>query len=67
MELTLKPPSLAIVDDDSAFATYMRTFLSRKGYDTRAYSRGEEVLAAVKQGDPPDIVLRRYDARDGRP
>src|SRR5881394_3738883 len=48
---------VAIVDDDSAFANYLRTFLSLRGYDTRSYSRGDEMIAAVKQGDPPDIVL----------
>jgi two-component system, NtrC family, response regulator AtoC len=53
----LKKPYVAIVDDDSAFANYLRTFLSLRGYDTRSYSRGDEMLAAVKQGDPPDIVL----------
>jgi DNA-binding NtrC family response regulator len=53
----LKKPYVAIVDDDSAFASYLRTFLSLRGYDTRAYSRGDELLAAVKQGDAPDIVL----------
>jgi two-component system response regulator AtoC len=53
----LKKPFVAIVDDDSAFANYLRTFLSLRGYDTRSYSRGDEMLASVKQGDPPDIVL----------
>jgi two-component system response regulator AtoC len=53
----LKKPYVAIVDDDSAFANYLRTFLSLRGYDTRSYSRGDEMLASVKQGDPPDIVL----------
>jgi two-component system response regulator AtoC len=48
---------VAIVDDDSAFANYLRTFLSLRGYDTKAYSRGDEMLASVKAGDPPDIVL----------
>jgi DNA-binding NtrC family response regulator len=45
------------VDDDSAFAGYLRTFLSLRGYDTRAFSRGDELLAAIKESDPPDIVL----------
>jgi two-component system response regulator AtoC len=53
----LKKPFVAIVDDDSAFANYLRTFLSLRGYETRSYSRGDEMLASVKQGDPPDIVL----------
>ena len=53
-----KPSYVAIVvDDDSAFASYLRTFLSMRGYETRAYSRGDEMLAALKQGDPPDVVL----------
>ena len=53
----MKKPYVAIVDDDSAFANYLRTFLSLRGYETRSYSRGDEMLASVKQGDPPDIVL----------
>jgi DNA-binding NtrC family response regulator len=53
----LKKPYVAIVDDDSAFANYLRTFLSLRGYETRSYSRGDEMIASVKQGDPPDIVL----------
>jgi DNA-binding NtrC family response regulator len=53
----LKKPFVSIVDDDSGFANYLRTFLSLRGYDTRAYSRGDEMVAAVKQGDPPDVVL----------
>src|SRR5499426_1399051 len=53
----MRKPFIAIVDDDSAFANYLRTFLSLRGYDTRSYSRGDELIAAVKQGDPPDIVL----------
>ncbi len=53
----MKKPYVAIVDDDSAFANYLRTFLSLRGYETRSYTRGDEMLAAVKQGDPPDVVL----------
>jgi two-component system, NtrC family, response regulator AtoC len=53
----LKKPFIAVVDDDSAFANYLKTFLSLRGYDTRSYSRGDEMIAAVKQGDPPDVVL----------
>ena len=53
----MKKPYVTVVDDDSAFANYLRTFLSLRGYETRSYSRGDEMLAAVRQGDPPDIVL----------
>jgi DNA-binding NtrC family response regulator len=53
----LKKPYVAIVDDDSAFANYLRTFLSLRGYETRSYSRGDEMVASVKAGDPPDVIL----------
>ena len=46
-------PSIAVVDDDSGFAGYLRTFLALRGYDVRAYSRGDEIIAAIKQGEPP--------------
>ena len=50
-------PSIAVVDDDSGFAGYLRTFLALRGYEARAYSRGDEIVAAIRQGEPPDIVL----------
>ncbi|MGH9257388.1 MAG: sigma-54-dependent transcriptional regulator [Vicinamibacterales bacterium] len=50
-------PSIAVVDDDSGFAAYLRTFLALRGYEARAYTRGDEIIAALKQGEPPDIVL----------
>src|SRR5687767_4285189 len=50
-------PSIAVVDDDSGFAGYLRTFLALRGYEARSYTRGDEILAAIKQGEPPDIVL----------
>jgi two-component system response regulator AtoC len=53
----LKKPFISIVDDDSGFANYLRTFLSLRGYETRSYSRGDEIIASIKQGDPPDVVL----------
>jgi two-component system response regulator AtoC len=53
----LKKPFISIVDDDSGFAHYLRTFLSLRGYETRSYSRGDEIVASIKQGDPPDVVL----------
>jgi two-component system response regulator AtoC len=53
----MKKPYVAIVDDDSAFAAYLRTFLSLRGYEARCYSRGDEMLASMKQSEPPDVVL----------
>ena len=37
--------------------SYLRTFLSLRGYDARCYSRGDELLAAMKQSELPDAVL----------
>jgi two-component system response regulator AtoC len=53
----LRKPYIAIVDDEPAFANYLRTFLSARGYDTRSYSRGDELLATMQQGEPPDVAL----------
>src|ERR687898_121314 len=53
----MKKPYVAIVDDDSAFAAYLRTFLSLRGYEARCYTRGDELLASMKQTEPPDVVL----------
>ncbi len=52
-----RPATIAVVDDDSGFAGYLRTFLALRGYEARSYSRGDEIVAAIRQGDPPDIVL----------
>jgi two-component system, NtrC family, response regulator AtoC len=53
----MKKPYVAIVDDDSAFAAYLRTFLSLRGYEARCYTRGDELLASMKQSEAPDVVL----------
>src|SRR6187401_2451111 len=50
-------PLIAVVDDDSGFAGYLRTFLGIRGYEARSYTRGDEIVAAIRQGEPPDIVL----------
>ena len=52
-----KKPYVAIVDDDSSFAAYLRTFLSLRGYEARCYTRGDELLASMKQTEAPDVVL----------
>ena len=52
-----RPVMIAVVDDDSGFAGYLRTFLALRGYEARSYARGDEIIAAIRQGEPPDIVL----------
>ncbi len=51
------PRFLAVVDDDERFSAYLRTFLEVRGYATRCYTRGEQLLAAVRSGDAPSLVL----------
>jgi two-component system response regulator AtoC len=53
----MKKPYVAIVDDDSGFAAYLRTFLSLRGYEARCYTRGDELLASMKQSEAPDAIL----------
>jgi DNA-binding response OmpR family regulator len=53
----MKKPYVAIVDDDAGFAQYLRTFLSLRGYEARCYTRGDELLASMKQAEAPDVVL----------
>src|SRR5258706_8999530 len=53
----MKRPYVAIVDDDASFAQYLKTFLSLRGYEARCYTRGDELLAAMKQAEAPDVVL----------
>src|SRR6188474_749498 len=53
----MKKPYVAIVDDDAGFAQYLRTFLSLRGYEARCYTRGDELLATMKQSEAPDVIL----------
>ena len=53
----MKKHLVAIVDDDSAFGAYLKTFLSLRGYEARTYGRGDEFLASVRNAEHPDVVL----------
>jgi DNA-binding NtrC family response regulator len=53
----MKPPLIAIADDDAGFATYLKTFLDGRGYQSRVYSHGEDLLSAARVGELPDVVL----------
>jgi DNA-binding NtrC family response regulator len=55
--MTMKHPLVAIADDDLSFANYLKTFLASRGYESRIYGHGEELLAAARHGDVPDVVL----------
>jgi len=53
----MRKPCVAVVDDDSDFASYLKAFLLVRGYEARCYTRGAEMLASLKQTEPPDVVL----------
>ncbi|MGC4082404.1 MAG: sigma-54 dependent transcriptional regulator [Vicinamibacterales bacterium] len=53
----MSQPVIAIADDDLSFATYLETFLATRGYETRVYRRGDELLAAARAGDVPAVVV----------
>ena len=48
---------VAVVDDDSVYAKFLRVFLSVRGYDSAAYSRGDALLEAIRKGAAPDVIL----------
>src|SRR5260221_706941 len=52
-----RPPMVAIADDDLEFANYLKTFLEGRGYQTRIYAHGEDLVGAAQRGDLPDVVL----------
>jgi two-component system, NtrC family, response regulator AtoC len=49
--------TLAIVDDDQPFAEYLQTLLRSRGYETATYDSGDALLAALREGDLPDVIL----------
>src|ERR1700676_5777602 len=53
----MKPPFIAIADDDLAFANYLKTLLDGRGYQSRIYNHGEDLLAAAHLGELPHVVL----------
>jgi DNA-binding NtrC family response regulator len=53
----VKAPLIAIADDDTAFANYLKTFLDARGYLARTYGHGEDLIAAARLGELPDVVL----------
>ena len=50
-------PLVAVVDDDDVYASYLCAFLSVRGYDSCTYARGDALLAALREGATPDVVL----------
>lgn len=53
----MKPPSLLLVDDDSAFRQVMAGELSRLGYEVSTASTGEEAIERVEVLEPEVVLL----------
>ena len=49
--------TLAIVDDDHSFAEYLQTMLRSRGYETLVYQSGDALLAGLREGALPDVIL----------
>jgi two-component system response regulator AtoC len=49
--------TLAIVDDDKPFAEYLQTLLRSRGYNTACFDSGDALLAALREGALPDVIL----------
>ena len=49
--------TLAIVDDDIPFGEYLQTLLGSRGYDAATYQSGDALLAALRDGALPDVIL----------
>ncbi|MGD0975890.1 MAG: sigma-54 dependent transcriptional regulator, partial [Candidatus Korobacteraceae bacterium] len=53
----MKPPSLLLVDDDTAFRQVMAGELSRLGYEVEAVGTGEEAIRRVVAAEPEVVLL----------
>jgi two-component system response regulator AtoC len=54
---TTATATLAIVDDDQAFAEYLQTMLRSRGYGTSTYQSGDALLSGLREGAVPDVIL----------
>ncbi|MBQ7455368.1 MAG: response regulator transcription factor [Clostridia bacterium] len=52
-----KQPMIMIVDDDPNIAQLIHLYLSKNGFDTAVYGRGDEALAAFRQNPPQLMIL----------
>jgi two-component system response regulator AtoC len=50
-------PVIAIADDDVSFGNYLKSFLEGRGFESRTYGHGEQLLASARLGELPDVVL----------
>jgi CheY-like chemotaxis protein len=50
-------PTILVVDDDPDLQKLVRTYLTLEGYKMRAALKRDDILIALRQQPPPDLVL----------
>jgi two-component system OmpR family response regulator len=50
-------PTILVVDDDPDLQKLIRTYLSLEGFKMRAALKRDDILVALRQPPPPDLVL----------
>lgn len=50
-------PTILVVDDDPDLQKLVRTYLALEGYKMRAALKRDDILVALRQPPPPDLVL----------
>lgn len=50
-------PTILVVDDDPDLQKLIRTYLSLEGYKMRAALKRDDILIALRQQPPPDLIL----------
>ena len=54
---TTRKAHILVVDDDPNSREIVQTYLESRGYSVRTAANGEAALAAVQQGETPELVL----------
>ncbi len=62
-EATAKPPTILVIDDDAEIRYSLARVLSSRHYEVIEAASGEEGVAVVKRGPPPDLIF--MDVRMG--
>ncbi|MBW7894971.1 MAG: sigma-54-dependent Fis family transcriptional regulator [Opitutaceae bacterium] len=52
-----RTPTILLIDDDAEVRYSLSRVLSTKGYAVKEAASGEQGVAAVKQGPPPDLIF----------
>ena len=62
-DAAVKPPTILVIDDDAEIRYSLTRVFSPRGYAVSEAASGEQGLAVVKKGPPPDLIF--LDVRMG--